>query len=584
MFSILVVDDEPDNFDVIEAFLSHEEYQLYYVANGVEAIERLDTFKPDLILLDVMMPGMDGIEACRRIKALPKWEMVPIIALTALTTKESLALCLNAGADDFIGKPVSRLELTARVRSMLRVRQQYLQLATFNARLETTVQQRTAELRSMIFQDALTGLPSRTSLLQKLAEALRSGPPSFAVIYLDCDQFKLINGSFGHAIGDRLLIAIAARLREHLRTGDVLARTGEDEFCFFLPSIADAAALELHIEKIQRSFIAPFSLGDRDIFLTVSIGAAIGDNSYRKPEEPLQDADTAMYRAKSRGRGSYQLFDRRLRQAILARLTLENDLQKAIERGEFTAHYQPIVDLRTDRVIGFEALIRWLKPDRGLVSPAEFIPCLETTGAIVPVGLVILRQACRQLLLWRERGWTDVTVSVNLSPRQFTRATLLADIDRILAETGVDPAYLKLEITESTIMENEETAIEITEELRSRRIQICIDDFGTGYSSLGSLHHLPVDSIKIDRSFVNEIEGGNRDYHVVDAIVALSHRLGLSVVAEGIETPRQLEWLQKLHCEFGQGYLFSKPLAPEAIESLYFPRQPLPIGETGTKS
>ncbi|MDJ0702384.1 MAG: EAL domain-containing protein [Leptolyngbyaceae cyanobacterium MO_188.B28] len=567
--SILVIDDEPDNFDVIEALLSNQDYRLQYAANGSDAITLLETFQPDLILLDVMMPGIDGIEVCQRIKAMSQWEATPIIMVTALTNKKDLAQCLNAGADDFISKPVNRLELTARVKSMLRIRRQYQQLADFNTRLEAMVQQRTAELQRMIFQDRLTGLPSRTSILQTLAENLNSGESSVAVVMLDCDQFKLVNGSFGHAVSNQLLIAIADRLQQHLSPGDVLARMGEDEFCFLLNRIRRKADLEPCIQDIFRSFNTPFIVANCEIFISVCIGAALGDDVDQRPEELLQDADTAMYQAKVRGKGSYQLFDRRMHQAVLARLTLENDLQRALEQQEFILYYQPIVNLQTLKVAGFEALVRWCHPERGMVSPGEFIPCMETTGLIVPVGIMVLKQACQQLYTWRQRGWTDLTMSVNLSVRQFASPTLLADIDYALAETKVNPAHLKLEITESAIMDKAEVAITLTEALRSRQIQISVDDFGTGYSSLGYLHRFPVDNLKIDRSFVNQIQVGNRKYHVVDTIVALSQQLGLSVIAEGIETTQQLEWLQRLGCEFGQGYLFSKPLSAAEIDAAF---------------
>ncbi|MEG4343178.1 EAL domain-containing protein [Microcoleus sp. A003_D6] len=567
--SVLVIDDEPHNFDVLETLLNNRDYQLHYAASGQEAIDSLNLFEPDVILLDVMMPGMDGIEVCQRIKAMPKWEAVPIVMVTALTTKTELARCLTAGADDFISKPVNRLELTARVRSMLRIHRQYQELVTFNARLEATVQQRTAQLQTMIFQDALTTLPSRTFLLQKLAEVLQAGESSFAVVYLDCDRFKLVNGSFGYAIGNQLLIAIAERLQHHLRPGDVLARMGEDEFCFLLHQIDDAIALEPFIQAILRGFDTSFVVADCELFMTACIGIALGSSVYQKPEEPLQDADTAMYKAKLRGKGCYQIFDRQMSLAMLNRLTLENDLQRALKYQEFVTYYQPIVNLQTQNVVGFEALVRWQHPDRDMVLPGEFIPCMEETGLIVPVGMLVLKQACQQLRAWQQRGWTQLTMSVNLSVRQFTCPTLLADIDRVLAETAVNPALLKLEITESAIVDNAQKAIALTEQLRSRQIQISIDDFGTGYSSLGYLHCFPVDNLKIDRSFVNQIQAGNRNYQVVNTIITLSNQLELAVIAEGIETTQQLQCLQQLGCEFGQGYLFSKPLAGAEIERIY---------------
>ncbi|NER78431.1 MAG: EAL domain-containing protein [Leptolyngbya sp. SIO1D8] len=587
--SILVVDDEPSNFDVIETLLSvntdlgigtaspletvsseeFEGYQLHYAANGQDAIAALEICQPDLILLDVMMPGMDGIEVCRLIKAMPQWQTVPVIIVTALTTKKDLAQCLDAGADDFISKPVTRLELKARVRSMLRIRQQYCQLADFNAQLETTIQRRTIELQKMIFQDELTNLPSRKFLLQQLAK-LSESDESFAIVYLDCDQFKLINGSFGHLFGDQLLSAVAQRLQQHLRSQDVLARVGEDEFCFLLYDIEALTVLEPLIHSILHSFDEPFHVAQCEIFITACLGIALGYSNDRSPEECLQDADTAMYQAKLRGKGSYQIFDRQMHLTLFNRLTLENDLLRALEQQEFITYYQPIINLKTQRISGLEALVRWQHPTRNMVSPGEFIPCMETTGLIVPVGMIVLKQACMQLRKWQQQGWKDLTISVNLSVRQFACSTLLSDIDSVLSETGVDPSCLKLEITESAIMDNAEMAIFLTEELRSRHIQISIDDFGTGYSSLGYLHRFPLDNLKIDRSFVNEIQSDSREYHVVDTIVALSKQLSLSVIAEGIETTQQLMWLQKLGCEFGQGYFFSKPLPPEEIELKYF--------------
>ncbi|MCY7331211.1 MAG: EAL domain-containing protein [Pseudanabaena sp. CAN_BIN31] len=575
--SILVVDDEPDNFDVIETFLTNtkdsgeakQDYNLHYAASGKDAIASLEVFQPDLILLDVMMPDMDGIEVCKKIKAMPQWSAVPIIVVTALTTKKDLAQALFAGADDFISKPVNRLELIARVRSMIRIHQQYQQLATFNTQLEAMVQERTAQLQSMILEDSLTKLPSRVFLLQELKRCLQAGESSIALVYLDCDQFKLVNGSFGHAVGDQLLIAIAQRLQQYLRPNDLLARMGGDEFCFLLHQIEEERTVELFLEKILQGFAQPFAVANCEIFITVCIGIALGNNSDHQPEELLQDADTAMYQAKLRGKDSHQIFDRKMHLAMFNRLILENDLQRALEQQEFILYYQPIIDLQTEKLTGFEALIRWQHPERGMVSPAEFIPSMETTGLIVPVGMLVFKKACEQIRAWEQQGWTELTMSVNLSVRQFSCATLLADIDRILTETGANPANIKLEITESAIMDNAETAISITKELRSRQIQISIDDFGTGYSSLGYLHRFPVDNLKIDRSFVSQIQSENRNYHVVDTIITLSNQLGLAVIAEGIETKEQLKWLQNIGCQYGQGYLFNKPLPASEVEKIY---------------
>jgi len=569
LFSILVVDDDPNNFDVIETLLDSENYQLHYAADGQEAISSLDTFNPDLILLDVMMPVMDGIAVCQRIKTIPKWEAVPIIMVTALVGNENLAKCLLAGADDFISKPVNRLELNARVRSMLRIHQQHQELAIFNSRLEALVQQRTIQLQNIIFQDALTNLPSRAFLLEVLTKQLTTTNNSFALITLDCDRFTLVNASFGHEMGDRLLVAIAHRLKKRLRLNDLLVRMGEDEFCFFIHRVEDFTDLESIIESILQDFQQSFQVQNFEIFMSVCIGATLQFDSSESPEELLQSADTAMYQAKMRGSGSYQIFEHEMRLAMLNRLTLENDLQRALKQSEFITYYQPIFDLKTQTLTGFEALIRWQHPERQMVPPDEFIPSMEATGLIVPVGMVVFKQACQQLKTWHDRGYSNLTMSVNLSPRQFTCPTLIAEIDGVLRDIQLDPAYLNLEITESAIIENAESAIAITQMLRALQIQISIDDFGTGYSSLGSLHRFPVDRLKIDRSFVNEIRPENSKYHVINAIIALGQQLGLAIVAEGIETQYQLEWLQNLDCEFGQGYFFSRPLPASQIEQIY---------------
>lgn len=573
--SILIIDDEPDNFDVIETFLDQQNYQLHYADNGEEAIAALPILKPDLILLDVMMPRIDGLEVCQRIKAMPQWQAVPIIMVTALASKQTLSRCLEVGADDFISKPVSRAELTARVRSMLRIRQQYQQLADFNAQLEAKVQERTAALHQLLFHDALTQLPSRISLLDQVGGLLEHQDLNFALAYLDCDQFKLVNGSFGYAVSNQLLQAIAERLRAHLRPTDVLARMGEDEFCFLLHPVDAAFDLSHWIETILQSFHAPFQTPYCEVFITACLGIALGNSVAADPEGLLQAADTAMYQAKLRGKGCYQIFDAQLHAAALHRLTLENDLQRAIDQDEFVAHYQPIVCLATEQAVGFEALVRWQHPERGMVSPGEFIPCMEQTGLIVRVGMIVLRQACEQLHQWHQQGWDHLTMAVNLSVRQFASPTLLADIDQVLAETGVNPAYLKLEVTESAIMQNADTATELMEQLRSRHIQISIDDFGTGYSSLGYLHRFPLDVLKIDRSFVHQIQAGRRNYQVVETIITLSNQLNLGVVAEGIETAEQLRWLQHLGCEFGQGYFFAHPMPADGIAAaVLHPHQP----------
>lgn len=575
--SILVIDDEPANLEVIETILiAHEDrwtggrpYQLHYASDGQMALDQLAICNPNLIVLDVMMPGMDGIEVCQRIKATPQWQTVPIIITTALTQKQDLARCFAAGADDFISKPLNGIELTARVQSMVRIYDQQQRLEAFNTALEAKVQERTVELRRLIVQDALTGLPSRNGLVEALAQKLEASETSLALILLDCDDFQLVNSSLGYGVGSQFLVAIAERLGPHRQPGDLLARVGEDKFCLLRPGAKTLADVEPLIDTLQSCFDQPFAVGELEIYASVCVGVVLGSNQHQGAEALLQAADAATYHAKKRGKGIVQNFDWAMHQAVFNRLTLENDLQWALKRQEFITFYQPIVDLKSQQIAGVEALVRWRHPARGIVSPSEFIPCMETTGLVVPVGMLVLHQACEQLKRWHEQGYPHLTMSVNLSVRQFACPTLVADIDRVLAQTGVEPAYLKLEITESAIMDNADAAIAVTQELRSRGIQISIDDFGTGYSSLGYLHRFPVNTLKIDRSFIAQMEDNHSDYHVVDSIIALSQKLKISVIAEGIETIQQLEWLKELGCEYGQGYFFSRPLPAEDLTQLF---------------
>ncbi len=499
-----------------------------------------------------------------------------------------MAHSLEVGADDFICKPVSGIELKARIRSLLRISQQYQsiqqlceqlqfvnqQLTELNNLLEKQVKERTAQLEKIILYDKLTKLPSRIFLFQKLEEILRERKEPtenqniFALLYLDCDRFKLVNSALGYHIGDQLLVAIAQRLQKYLSPQDLLAYLGGDEFCFFLAQRKDKSEIDQFAQTILDSFNLPFTVENQEIFTTACIGIALEDSASQTPQHYLQNADTAMYKAKLKGKGCYQFFDMPMYTSSIQNLQLNNDLRKGLEREEFLVYYQPIVKLTTLEIIGFEALMRWQHPERGLVPPGEFIPFIEETGLIIPIGLLVLKQACQQLRLWEQNGYSDLIMSVNLSVYQFAHPTLLEDIDRILQETEISPAFLKLEITESAIMENTNTAILLTKELRARQIQISIDDFGTGYSSLGYLSQFPVDSIKIDRSFVKNISDNQQNVEVIKAIAGIGQKLSMTIIAEGIETEQQLAYLRDLGCELGQGYLFAKPLNREQATTI----------------
>ena len=423
------------------------------------------------------------------------------------------------------------------------------------------------------FHDALTGLHNRVLFMDRLQQAIvrsnRNEEEQFAVLFLDLDRFKLVNDSLGHLVGDQLLIATAQRLQSCLRSCDTLARLGGDEFAILLEpvqSISDAIAVA---ERIQQDLSVPLPLNGYEIFTTASIGIASSTIGYERPEDLLRDADTAMYCAKEQGKACYALFDTDMYKQTVTRLQLETDLRWAIERQELCVYYQAIMLLETGQITGFEALVRWQHPTRGLISPAEFIPVAEETGLIVPLGQWVLQTSCQQLCQWQAQfPALPLTMSVNLSSKQLSQPTLVQQIDQILQQTGLAPKWLNLELTESGIMQNAVSAAKLLAQLKLRKIQVSIDDFGTGYSSLSRLHQFPIDTLKIDRSFVNQINQTGENIEMVEAIIALAHSLGMDVVAEGIETAEQLTQLKQLQCEYGQGYLFSKPLNWRAAAAL----------------
>ncbi len=419
------------------------------------------------------------------------------------------------------------------------------------------------------FHDPLTGLPNRAWFMDQLRIALsrsrrRSGS-KFAVLFLDLDRFKIINDSLGHMYGDQLLVGIARRLRHCLRTEDMIARLGGDEFTVLINDIRDPEDALIVAERIQNHLSQKFALGGFETFTSVSIGIAFSDSEYEKPADLLRDADTAMYQAKLRGKARFVIFDKGMHVRAMNTLQIESDLRHAAERKEFKLHYQPIISLETGELSGFEALIRWQHPERGMIPPADFIPVAEETGLIVPIGQWVMREACLQMQRWRtqypELG--DVWMSVNLSGKQFAHAGLMEQIIQTLSLTGLDPCRLKLEITESVVMENVDTATWMLERLRTLGVETCIDDFGTGYSSLSYLHRLPIDALKIDRSFVSRMSRNSENREIVRTIIMLAQNLGKQVIAEGVETREQLDQLRDLHCATGQGYFFSKPLDAE---------------------
>ena len=429
------------------------------------------------------------------------------------------------------------------------------------------------KFRHAAFHDSLTDLPNRNLFMETLnfsLEKLKHKPSfKFAILFLDINRFKTINDSLGHSMGDRLILHVAKRLATAVRDKDLVARFSGDEFAFILNNINGIEDAIEFAELIKTKISAPFTLNGRQVFTSFSIGIAMGNAEYDAAENILRDADIAMYHAKDTEK-DYVVFDKKMHARAVTLLQLETDLRTAIERDELCMYYQPIVDLTSMKLFGFESLIRWNHPQRGLVPPNEFIPVSEETGLIIPLTLWVLRTSCRQMVQWQRKSESnkDLFVSVNLSGKHFAQKDLVKQIESIIKETEIDPKYLKLELTESAVMQNAESVISMLKQLRELGIQLSIDDFGTGYSSLSYLHRFPINTLKVDRSFVSQMEDGSENGEIVRTVVALAKTLGLDVIAEGIESIHQLHQLRILGCEYGQGYLFSRPVPVEEAERL----------------
>jgi len=681
---LLIVDDNEMNRDMLARRLERKGYVVGLAENAQELLQRVKQDAVDLVLLDVEMPEISGLDALQKLRECYSAAELPIIMVTAKTQSDDIVKALDLGANDYLAKPIDFPVAVARIgtqlshkraQEALKESEERYALAArgsndglwdwslsanvmyFSARWKAMLGYQEGEIgdrpeewfdrihdadrervkkeiaahqegltphfesehrvlhkdesfRWMLSRgvaihdvsgnvlrmagsqtditegkvsDPLTGLPNRLLFIDRVGRLVehrkRHENHLFAVLFLDLDGFKMINDSLGHLIGDQLLLGVASRLEKCLRSTDTVARLGEtftvarlggDEFTVLLDDIKDPSDAKRAADRLMKALASPFPLGGKEVFTSVSIGIALSTSAYENPEDILRDADTAMYRAKSLGKARYEVFDADMRAGVMARLQLETDLRRALERGEFQNFYQPIVALDSGEIAGFEALSRWQHPTRGLLGPNEFIPVAEETGLIRELGWWNLREACRQISEWRAGSLANrhLTISVNLSAKQFLQPNLVEDIRKLLNELALPPEALKLEITESTVMTDPTGAVEMLQQIKSLGIRLAIDDFGTGYSSLSYLHRFPLDTLKIDRSFVSGMGDDGEGMEIARTILPMANSLRLDVVAEGVETIQQVALLQKLQCKYGQGYYFSRPLSAEGTAAL----------------
>ncbi|MFZ2853933.1 MAG: EAL domain-containing protein [Rhodocyclaceae bacterium] len=550
---VLIVDDDRSTRSALRAALQRSGFVVTEADDGSEVAAEVERMRPDVILMDALMPVMDGFTACARLQETPEGREIPVLMITALEDSASIERAFAVGASDYIPKP--------------------LHLAVVNQRVRRLVEATRAErhVRHLAYNDALTGLPNRVLFNDHLNRCIeRAGPAaqSLALLYLDLDRFKFVNDTLGHEMGDKLLKTVSERIRACVRGSDCVARLGGDEFAVVIDELPNLTIASLTAQKICHAVTAPFEIDGHDIVVSASIGIAVFPNDGVDASALLRRADTAMYRAKKKSSG-FQFFEEAMEALAAEHLRLEGALRRALERNEFAVFFQPIANAADSCIVGMEALVRWHHPARGLVSPLEFIPLAEETGLIIPIGEWVLREACRQLKAWHDAGQRHLYVTVNLSGVQLQQAGFIDTLRSVLHDTGVDPRCVTLEITESMLMEHVDDTLHMLDSLKSTGVGLAIDDFGTGYSSLAYLRRFPVDVLKIDRAFTCDMTRNADDASIVSGIIALAHNLRLKVVAEGVETEEQRCFLSALKCNYIQGYLLSQPIPAEQFASRF---------------
>ena len=592
---ILIVDDVSDNRVFLQRRFQRQGFEVVEADGGLKALELIDSQEFDLVLLDVMMPGIDGIETLKRIRSQKSASALPVIMVTAKTESENVVEALGLGANDYVTKPVDFAIALARANTQIGRRRAELQvvaahdaLSKANDGLERSVAERTAlllglyqKLRAemavreesdarslhLAYHDSLTGLGNRLLFKEQLEDVLKDvleTQKPVAVLFVDLDGFKGINDTLGHSIGDLLLKSIAVRIRDILPANGRVARLGGDEFAILQVSADQPSAAITLGKQIIEIVGRPSAIDGYDVTVSASVGIAIADAGTMSAESFLKSADIAMYGAKSSGPGNYRVFDSEMNAVVQARSALEREMRNGIVQNDFRLFYQPLVNLQTQKVTAFEALMRWQHPERGLISPIEFIPLAEDTGLIVRLGEWALREACSEAI-----GWPgDISVSVNLSAVQFAKGDLVSTVINALASSGLPASRLELEITESILLEGSDHNVRILDQLHELGVRISLDDFGTGYSSIGYLRSFKFDKLKIDQSFVKDLLEDDGSLAIVRAIVGLGESFGITTTAEGVETEDQRSCLNHEGCTEVQGYLYSKPLPPDEIAPL----------------
>lgn len=575
MKTILVIEDDRSIRTNMLKILKFDGFEAIGAEDGVAGVQMAKAYVPDLIICDIMMPNLDGYGVLAALSEDPETATIPFIFLSAKADRSDIRQGMNLGADDYLTKPFSRQELTEAIAARLDKQQAIAQPYMDEMK-------RVADsLSKVAYSDPLTNLPNRILLRHRLQEALMKAKRKqqlVAVLCLNLDRFGNINSTFGPATGDLVLRAVAKRLTECVGSQDTVARLSGDEFSIVLTEITGKDGVTELAEQILYTIAQPYNLNEREVTVQASIGIALYPEDSSNPDQLLTYVDTARRWCKKQGGYCYQFYSSQMDTLAAERRLLETDLNVALERSQFEVYYQPQVNLITGRIIGVEALLRWKHPERGSISPKIFIPVAEETGLIISIGEWVLETACTQVKVWQTSSLMPMRVSVNLSARQFKQKNLLETVANVLSKTGLDPKLLILELTETSVMEDVNAAIGTLEDLKAMGIEISIDDFGTGYSSLNYLKRFPIDSLKIDQSFVSQVTEDDHDAAIAKAIIAMAQSLKLKVIAEGVETEEQLTFLRKQGCHGIQGYLYSPPLTAAGIEQLLSEDKRFPLG------